>query len=89
MTCKDCICYEACKHTLGFERLDQSIDAREWCPIFEHKEEYKKIIHAHWSKRKSKIWSIRFRCSNCNCINHDNGHFCSNCGAKMDEVDYG
>lgn len=42
------------------------------------------VIYAHWTK-ESDYWYVRFRCSNCNCINHDNGHFCSNCGAKMDK----
>lgn len=44
------------------------------------------VRHGHWTRiGHIETWVV-YKCSMCENQTIDNGHYCPNCGAKMDEV---
>lgn len=45
------------------------------------------IKHGHWIFTQKETWYAEFQCSECGEGVYNKTKFCSNCGAKMDEVE--
>lgn len=91
MKCKDCIHYEAHKHFYQPKDWEKSFDeemddecVEELCPQFDHRNDYAKVIHAHWNEDGEVCV-----CSNCgeeHAWGEYRADYCDVCGAKMDEA---
>lgn len=86
MTCKDCLCYDACNENAYMGELE---DEREKpCQLFKNKKDYVKVIHAYWCKDPVTGY---MSCSNCKALPPGDGElndfyesdFCPCCGADM------
>lgn len=105
MTCKDCLHYEAHKHfyqpkdwNKGFDDEMDDENVEVMCPYFESRNDYAKIIHAHWDffdyvkydGHGDGIQHPMVRCSNCKHSFRAKlmwvRSYCPNCGAKMDRA---
>lgn len=58
---------------------------------YENVKDWQPVRHGHWELVAKGSFTCIYRCSNCGmcCIEMDiiRAHYCSNCGAKMDEED--